>query len=263
MRVLVTNDDGLHAPGLAHLASAAVAAGHDVIAVAPEENKSGASAAIGDLGEQSAIRCRRMELDRAPDVEAYALDGAPALCVIVSLLETFGDRPDVVLSGINPGLNTGRSATHSGTVGAVLTAANFGVSGVAVSIAGHEPQVENWESAAAIGVQVLEWVGSRDSLTSVNVNVPDLPPSELGEPSVGDLGTVGAIHTEIAYRDDEWLRLGFKETDIELPERSDTRLVADGHVAVTPIVGIRAVGLDETDTAELLRSADLGGGDTE
>ena len=95
MRVLVTNDDGLHAPGIAHLANAAVAAGHDVVAVAPEENMSGSAAAIGDLGDQSSIRCRRMELDRVPGVEAYALDGAPALCVIVSLLEAFGDRPDI------------------------------------------------------------------------------------------------------------------------------------------------------------------------
>lgn len=263
MRVLVTNDDGLHAPGLAHLANAAIDAGHDVIAVAPEENRSGAAAAIGDLGEQSAIRCRRMELDRAPGVEAYALDGAPALCVIVSLLETFGDRPDVVLSGINPGLNTGRSATHSGTVGAVLTAANFGVSGVAVSISGHEPEVRNWDVAARIGVQVLDWAASRDALTSVNVNVPDLPAGELEEPAVGDIGTVGAIHTEIAYRDEEWLHLGFKETDVELPAGSDTRLVSDGHVAVTPIVGLRAAVLAKHEADGLLRSAGPGGGDTE
>ena len=255
MRVLVTNDDGLHAPGIAHLANAAVAAGHDVVAVAPEENMSGSAAAIGDLGDQSSIRCRRMELDRVPGVEAYALDGAPALCVIVSLLEAFGDRPDIVLSGINPGLNTGRSATHSGTVGAVITAANFGVSGVAVSIAGHEPQVRNWDAAARVGVQVLDWVGSLDSLTTVNVSVPDLPAEELREPRFGELGTMGAIHTEIAHRDDEWLHLGFRDTEVQLPEGSDTRLASDGHVVVTAIQGLRSVTLAPHHSEALLHHA--------
>ncbi|MGI9577334.1 MAG: 5'/3'-nucleotidase SurE [Microthrixaceae bacterium] len=260
MRVLVTNDDGLHAPGLAHLANAAVAAGHEVIAVAPEENRSGAAAAIGDLGEHSSIRCRRMELAGAPAVEAYALDGPPALCVIVALLGAFGDRPEVVFSGINPGLNTGRSATHSGTVGAVITAANFGVSGVAVSTEGHEPQVKHWTDVAEVGAGVLDWVCARESVTTVNVSVPDLPAGELGEPRFGTLGPMGSVHTEIDHRDDEWLHLGFKRTAAELPEGTDTRLIADRHIVVTPIVGLRAVELGGDEMAGLLRGAEPGGG---
>ena len=76
----------------------------------------------------------RVELPGLAGVPAYALDGAPGLCVLAARLGGFGDPPDVVMSGINPGCNTGRAVLHSGTVGAALTAANFGVRGLAVSI---------------------------------------------------------------------------------------------------------------------------------
>lgn len=247
MRVLVTNDDGLHAPGLAHLAAAAVHAGHEVVAVAPDGNRSGSGAAIGDLGEQSSLRCRDMPLPGLDGVSSIELDAPPALCVITACLGAFGEPPEVVLSGINPGLNTGRSTFHSGTVGAALTAANFGLSAVAVSIAGHEPDVEHWEVAADLAVSTSAWVAERRGITTVNLSVPDLPADRLGPPRAGTLAPVGAIHTEVIGRDDEWLRLGFRPTERELPEGSDTRLAAAGHVVVTPIAGIHAVPAGDLD----------------
>jgi 5'-nucleotidase len=134
MKVLVTNDDGIDAPGLHVLAQALVADGRDVVVVAPARDMSGSGAAIGQVHLDQSIDARRVELPGLGGVPAYALDGAPGLCVLAARLGGFGDPPDVVMSGINPGCNTGRAVLHSGTVGAALTAANFGVRGLAVSI---------------------------------------------------------------------------------------------------------------------------------
>jgi len=134
MKVLVTNDDGIDAPGLHALARALVADGRDVVVVAPARDMSGSGAAIGQVHLDQSIDARRVELPGLEGVPAYALDGAPGLCVLAARLGGFGDPPDVVMSGINPGCNTGRAVLHSGTVGAALTAANFGVRGLAVSI---------------------------------------------------------------------------------------------------------------------------------
>lgn len=247
MRVLVTNDDGLHAPGLMHLAAAAAAAGHEVTAVAPGGNFSGSGAAIGDLGAESRTRCREMTLVGLEDVQTIELDAPPALCVISSALEAFGMRPEMVLSGINPGLNTGRSTLHSGTVGAALTAANLGIPAVAVSIAGHEPDVVHWDTAADMAVLAGEWVHARSELVTLNVNLPDRARDELSGIRMASLAPMGAIHTEVRHRDDEWLTLGFAETTRDMPEDSDSRLVAEGYVAVTPITGIRACAHDDAD----------------
>lgn len=248
MRVLVTNDDGLHAPGLFHLAAAAAEAGHDVLAVAPEGNYSGSGAAIGDLGSVSRIRCRDMPLAGLDTVQSIELSGPPALCVITAALGSFGEPPELVLSGINPGLNTGRSTLHSGTVGAALTAANFGMSAVAVSIAGHEPDVRNWDVAGRAAVSAADWVAAAGARTVLNVSVPDLPASELSEPRVGTLAPMGAVHTEVQGRDEEWLQLGFAETTRDLPADSDSRLAAEGHVVVTSLVGVRAAEIADPST---------------
>lgn len=248
MRVLVTNDDGLHAPGIHALISAARRAGHDVLAVAPEGNHSGAAASIGDLGERASIRCRTMPLAGLEDVESIEFDAPPALCVIATCLGAFGEVPDLVLSGVNPGLNTGRVTLHSGTVGAALTGANFALSGVAVSISGHEPDVENWDVAAELAVQAGEWADASGELVTLNLSVPDESRERLGEPVTGTLAAMGNLHTEVMSRTAEHLELGFRLTEERMPEGTDARLVDDGHVVITPITGIRtatAAGIDD------------------
>ena len=134
MKVLVTNDDGVGSPGLHALVRALVDADHDVVVVAPDRDFSGSGAAIGHLHADDHIDAAPVELPGLPGVRAYAVDGPPGLCVLTARLGGFGDPPDIVVSGINPGCNTGRAVLHSGTVGAALTAANFGVRGLAVSI---------------------------------------------------------------------------------------------------------------------------------
>ncbi len=135
-RILLTNDDGIESPGLAALACGLASHGHDVLVVAPESDSSGASASIGRLTERGPITIRSLLLERGgPPVEARAVDASPGLIALAAVLGGFGPPPDFVLSGANLGANTGHSILHSGTVGAVLTAQNFGVSGMAVSMA--------------------------------------------------------------------------------------------------------------------------------
>jgi 5'-nucleotidase len=134
MKVLVTNDDGVASPGLHALARALVDDGFDVIVVAPDREMSGSAAAIGQVHIEEGIDAERVDLPRLDGVPAYAVAGPPGLCVLTARLGGFGDPPDLVVSGINPGCNTGRAVLHSGTVGAALTAANFGCRGLAVSI---------------------------------------------------------------------------------------------------------------------------------
>jgi 5'-nucleotidase len=134
MKILVTNDDGVASAGLHALVRALVDDGRDVLVVAPDRDMSGSSAAIGFIHADEHIDAKRVELPGLPDVPAYAVDGPPGLCVLAARLGGFGDRPDLVVSGVNPGCNTGRAVLHSGTVGAALTAANFGGRGLAVSI---------------------------------------------------------------------------------------------------------------------------------
>src|SRR5690242_6388142 len=129
MRVLITNDDGVDSVGIQILAAAIAATGeHEVLVVAPADDRSGTGAALGSFwSEEGGIPTTAVTLPEAPGVEAWALEGTPAMCVLAAALGGFGERPDLVVSGINAGLNTGRAVLHSGTVGAVLTGQNFGL----------------------------------------------------------------------------------------------------------------------------------------
>ena len=138
MRILITNDDGVFAPGIAALARglhAAFGAEHELVVVAPLTDHSGAGAAVGPVYERESIPYEHVDIPGLADVPTYGIDGSPALAVILGCIEGFGDRPDMIVSGINHGINAGRSALHSGTVGATLTGAQFGIRGLAVSIA--------------------------------------------------------------------------------------------------------------------------------
>lgn len=172
LRVLVTNDDGVEAPGIAALALAAAKAGADVVVIAPIDNRSGASAAIGPIGRRRASGAA----DALRDLEVHALDAPPAVAVLSGCGGSFGAAPVAVLSGVNHGLNLGRVVLHSGTVGAALTAASMGLSGVAVSL---EPSDEpDWDTAAELAVDMLVRL-HRQGLpaVAVNLNVPAAPRS--------------------------------------------------------------------------------------
>jgi 5'-nucleotidase len=186
-RLLLTNDDGVDSIGLHRLALAMREHG-DVVIAAPDKEYSGAGAALGPLHLMQPEVCR-VGVDGID--EAWAVNGAPGLCVMFARLGAFGPI-DLVVSGINPGANVGRAVYHSGTVGAALTARNGNVSGVAVSQAvagfgvegqGWDEMIadQHWDTAAYVGSIVVGAVlASRPAEpVVVNVNVPNLPTDQL------------------------------------------------------------------------------------
>ena len=181
MRVLVTNDDGVGAPGLAALTRALVdwsGSDHEVIVVAPSSNYSGAGAAVGSVTAETTIAYQRAYVEGVAGVEAYGLDASPALSVIAGALGAVGPKPDLVVSGINHGVNVGRSVLHSGTVGAALTASQLGISALAVSLrVGDGP--DPWESAADLAVALVPMLVDAPVRTVLNLNVPHLPLAQI------------------------------------------------------------------------------------
>ena len=245
MRVLVTNDDGVGAPGIHRLAAAVVDAGHDVVVAAPRSDMSGSGAALGRLHVDEHIDVETYEVPGLVGVPAFGVEGPPALAVLTARLGGFGDPCDVVVSGVNPGANTGRATLHSGTVGAALTAANFGVSGLAVSLVPGDPM--HWDTATDVAVRTLAWLEHAPARTVLNLNVPDLPSSDVRGVRRATLAPFGTVRAAIAEADlpsgggaTGRLQMELRETGEVLPEDSDTALVLAGFVAVTELVGLRA-----------------------
>jgi len=277
VRVLVTNDDGVYAPGLGALArqlatwirQAPEGEPREAVVVAPLANQSGASAAVGTVYERDEIRYRSVDLDGAEDIPTYGLDASPALAVIVSVLGGFGRRPDVVLSGINHGVNVGRSILHSGTVGAILTGSQFAISGIAVSMrSGATPMP--WECAAELAVALLQPLGEAPHPTLWNLNVPFLPMDQLSGVRRGHVGPAGIVrgardprHPDLAHRPAPGSQVrgipadGMRPGDegaltLELGAAvptlgdvgdegaaDDAALVAAGYASISPLVSVR------------------------
>ena len=223
---------------MAALAAAVVALGHDVVAAAPSRDHSGASSAIGPLGTADGVEVSPVELEGAAGVPAYAVDAPPALAVMIARLGAFGESPSVVVSGINPGPNTGRSVLHSGTVGAALTAANFGLSGLAISIGTGQPS--HLDTAAAVMGSALEWILQAPARTVVNLNVPNLPFDQVRGVRAARLAPFGTVRAALGSQLDGRVQVELRDTEHELDPDTDTALVLAGYVTVTELVGVRA-----------------------
>src|SRR5688572_24935355 len=123
--VLITNDDGIAAPGIRRLAAAVRAAGHSVLVAAPLQEASGMSAALNAVTEDGRIVVEPRVLRGLDGVPAFGVAASPAYITVLGALGAFGPVPDIVLSGVNRGANAGHAVLHSGTVGAALTGANY------------------------------------------------------------------------------------------------------------------------------------------
>jgi 5'-nucleotidase len=245
MRILVTNDDGVDSPGIHALAAALVDDGHDVLVVAPTDDRSGAGASIGRLHGGGPPPVERRVWDELPDLPVHAIDAPPATAVFAACLGAFGDLPDLVASGINPGANTGHLVLHSGTVGATLTAAGYGVPGLAVSIDWSQTQEYEWTTAARFAAAAVEWVAKPDGDPRIlNINVPNRPFGEV----------LGIREAELAPSGEVWVAsadVTSGDLKIEITGRgdpapgTDVALVQEGYVSVTPLMSIvrsRATG---------------------
>lgn len=171
MRILLSNDDGYSAEGLAVLAEA-LKAFAAVTVVAPDRNRSGAS---NSLTLDAPLRIRQ----HAPGV--IAVDGTPTDCVHLAITGLLDESPDMVVSGINSGANLGDDVLYSGTVAAAMEGRFLGFPAVAVSMVLDGPDARNYASAARFTCDLVTRLGTHPlpADTILNVNIPDLPWDEI------------------------------------------------------------------------------------
>jgi 5'-nucleotidase len=248
MRILVTNDDGFDAPGLAVLARALVEAGHDVVVVAPLTEASGAGAGVGPLHVmRGGLKVEAVAPPGLEGISALAVDGLPALIVITACLGAYGPAPDLVATGINPGRNVGRAVLHSGTVGAALTSVHFGLKGLATSIqAGAVPSGfesandghPHYESAAVLAVVLAAHLEGAPARTVLNLNVPNIPLSQIRGVRRARLATSGLIRAAGTTDGGPNVHLDLRFREPADDDESDEALTGRGWAVVTPLVSV-------------------------
>jgi 5'-nucleotidase len=248
VRILVTNDDGIDSEGL-HVLARAMTDHGDVTVIAPDDEYSGASAALGAL-HRIQPEVHQTQIEGVP--EAWAVTGPPALCVMFARLGAFGPPFDMVVAGINPGVNVGRSVYHSGTVGAAVTARAGGMTGVAVSQAVHGFGVEGqgwddmltgqvWDSAAVVAGAVVGGLqaGAPGAPVVVNVNVPNLLVADMAGWRHTGVGRIpprviadATLEPKVGHPGSFRVAMTWGDT-VSLPEGTDGGAVERGQVSVT------------------------------
>ena len=236
MRILLTNDDGVNAPGLHLLEEVARAFTDDLWIVAPAEEQSGTG---HSLTLTKPVRLRRLAEKK------FAVAGTPTDAVLMALFHLMPDeRPDLIISGINRGANLAEDVTYSGTVSAAMEGALAGVRSIALSqVYAREGMGDTVPFAAAahwapkVLAQLLETPNEPGTL--INVNFPALPPEEVKGIRVVRQGFRDYGRTRIVQRTDPrgyhyyWFGLG---PTVETPGHlTDLEAIADGHVSVTPL----------------------------
>jgi 5'-nucleotidase len=232
MRILLSNDDGIFAPGLMAMYRE-LAQEADVDVVAPETVQSGGS---------HAITIRRPVMWRTVQVEGLfhgtSVDGSPADCIKLAVGALLSQRPDLVVSGINAGLNTGIHAIYSGTVAAAIEGAIQGLPAIAVSLKLYRDM--DFASAAKIAKGVIDQIIAKGLAPGqvCNINIPELKPGwPRGIRVVPQ--SVQMPHDRIEKRTDPnggeyyWLTGDFGETDESL--ETDLHAVREGYVCITPL----------------------------
>ncbi|BDY03925.1 5'/3'-nucleotidase SurE [Ferrimonas sp. YFM] len=228
MKILVSNDDGVHAPGIRAL-SEALASLAEVTTVAPDRNCSGAS---NSLTLTNPLRVQSIE-------NGYlAVNGTPTDCVHLAIRELMEGEPDLVVSGINAGANLGDDTLYSGTVAAAMEGRHLGLPTIAVSLVGRE--LRHYETAAQFTLKLVKHL-KQNPLPSnqiLNINVPDLPEEAIQGVVVTRLGArhkaEGMIRTQDpAGRDIYWLGPPGQQQDAG--PGTDFHAVANGYISITPL----------------------------
>lgn len=250
MRLLVTNDDGVESEGIHVLAATLAEAGHEPFVVAPDTDWSGASSALGRISRDEHIETKQVELPGCPTVPAYAVNGPPALAVLTAQLGAFDVTFDAVVSGINAGSNTGRAILHSGTVGAVLTGQNFGLSGLAVSVQSGDRW--HWDTAASLACDVLRLLSDAPPRSALNLNAPACPLSDVRGVRWARLAPFGEVRSALEGAGDGRFQFVLRETgsDEDFEPDTDQGLLRRGYASLTTLVGVAEAwpaeeGLDE------------------
>jgi 5'-nucleotidase len=240
--VLVTNDDGVDSDGIAALAGVAHDLGLDVIVAAPASNMSGVSASLAGVRDEGRLLVERRAFVGVSGVTFLAVQAAPAMIVRAAMNGAFGAPPDLVLSGINDGPNTGHSVLHSGTVGAALTAITSQRSAVAFSIGiTTEP---DYRAAVHVARRVIPWVldASTRSVVTLNVNVPSGPPEVVRGVRAAPLAGFGAVETTVIDRGEGHVTLRFEDYDVTKEPGTDACLLGEGWATVTALRSVSEAG---------------------
>ena len=245
-RVIVTNDDGIDSPGL-RLLAARLAEDYDVVVAAPSSDMSGSGTGIGGFDPVTGVELTEVDMD---DMTAFTIAGPPGLAVMAAALGAFGRFPDLVVSGVNAGMNTGHSIIHSGTVGAALTARTFRSRGIAISLAQSDPW--RWETAVEVGVSAARWIIDRSRGPNVlNINVPGDQLSEINGIHWADLDDFGYFRVANADVEDRRLQFVVGSSSAGTDPASDTALCAKGYVTVTPLSTIEPAPFPDLDVGEI------------
>lgn len=231
-RILVTNDDGINAPGLKVMEAIARAISDEVWVVAPEVNHSGAG---------HSLTLRRPLRTRRVSERHYAIDGTPTDCVLLALQNILEDKKiDLILSGVNHGHNLGEDVTYSGTIAAAMEATLLQVPAIAFSQACHERHPVKWKTAEHWGPDIIrpllsmEW--PKDVL--INVNFPNclaqsvmgVQVTRQGKQKVGD-----ELIERIDPRGEPYVWIGLSREEVSHADGTDVAAVRDHYVSVTPI----------------------------
>jgi 5'-nucleotidase len=239
MRILVSNDDGYFAPGIAALVEA-LATIAEVTVVAPERDRSGAS--------NSLTLDRPLSLRRASN-GFHFVNGTPSDCVHLAVTGMFDSLPDMVVSGINHGANMGDDTIYSGTVAAATEGYLLGIPSLAVSLVSRE--ASDFSTAARVALELVQRfarVPYGGEPVLLNVNVPDLPYERLGAPLVTRLGRrhkAEPVVRSTTPRDELVYWIGAAGSAADAGVGTDFHAIAAGRVSLTPLQ------IDLTHTAQI------------
>jgi 5'-nucleotidase len=233
LRILLTNDDGIHAEGLAALERIAAQLSDDIWICAPEYEQSGASRAL-TLADP--IRVRRLGERR------FATTGTPTDCVLMGIHELVeGKRPDLVLSGVNRGANLAEDVTMSGTVAGAIEAMALGVPGIALSQMGFYEPGASYGPAEAFAPGIIKKLVEAGWANNVimNINFPNGPIAAITEVEVTRQGFRDAHIRHAEKRTDlrgrEYYWMGFRQERSKPAQGTDLRALSEGRISVTPL----------------------------
>ena len=233
LRILVTNDDGINAPGLKVLERIAKQLSDDVWVVAPETEQSGAS---HSLTLHDPLRKRRLSNRR------YSVNGTPTDCVLMALGKIIPPpRPTLVLSGVNRGANLAEDVSYSGTIAAAMEGTLLGVPSVALSLVCRNGHPVHWPTAEVHAPELLRKLLKRGWPEGVliNINFPDVAAGAVTGARVSVQGLRDAesivVHERQDPRGNAYYWVGFRKTSSTPPKNTDLGVVQAGGISVTPL----------------------------
>ncbi|HXZ25262.1 MAG TPA: 5'/3'-nucleotidase SurE [Nitrospiria bacterium] len=228
-KILVTNDDGVHSPGLHKLAAALKSLG-DVVVVAPDRERSAASHAL--------TLHKPLRVDEVKR-RVYCINGTPSDCVNLGVMRLTGGRPALIASGVNQGENLGDDVTYSGTVSAAIEGTLLGIPSMAISLVGGGKKGLDaaCRIAAKLAGLILEYGLPHDTL--LNVNVPDLPAAKVKGAKITTLGRRVFDEDSIVEKTDprgkNYYWIGGNRDAWKQRSDTDHQAVEQGLISITPL----------------------------